>query len=525
MRVDACARVTVRVCFLFSSKSRYCSFWSVSSVLFFLNKVQFSEVSPPPRPSPGALRGPPATPPPSPAALPRARPPPPRLGPAPLPDARAARAPQAPPTGAPALPLAPPAARLPARPAPKAGLPGKPQSRRRGRSAAGPFGAERGPPPACPRAREPPPARGPGRPPTWRRAPATVPGPCSRRRGSPQPGSDHDREPEPSSPRLSPEALSARRAPPPLPGHLGPDREMGEKVSEAPEPVPRGCSGHGARTLAPAATAASSQGASSAESSSGSETLSEEGEPGSFSCQRPPPPPPPPGGALGTRPPAAWAPTRAVLELGVSAPPPGGAVPPAPRGSSASQEEQDEEVGAASPLSPRGPLLSTRHAGGGLGWLPGARGGEGTLRSVPRGPVPPEGARLQGRRGQLLASAFAVEGLRGCDLGTCLSPQLTSSRVGAASRQRARVPGECVDAMGVSGRDGCCARRAPGPVPAARFSGATRPGSPAGGFGWSPRLPPADCPPALGPRRLGRLGSLHWDLFQGAQMCAGPQTK
>ncbi|XP_045427440.1 microtubule-associated serine/threonine-protein kinase 4 isoform X3 [Pipistrellus kuhlii] len=121
---------------------------------------------------------------------------------------------------------------------------------------------------------------------------------------------------------------------------------MGEKVSEAPEPVPRGCGGgYGARTPAPAATAASSLGASSAESSSGSETLSEEGEPGGFSCPRPPPPPPPPGGALGPRPPAAWAPTRAGLELGVSAPPPpAGAAPPAPRGSSASQEEHDEEL-------------------------------------------------------------------------------------------------------------------------------------------------------------------------------------
>ncbi|XP_066232356.1 microtubule-associated serine/threonine-protein kinase 4 isoform X2 [Saccopteryx leptura] len=120
---------------------------------------------------------------------------------------------------------------------------------------------------------------------------------------------------------------------------------MGEKVSEAPEPVPRGCSGHGARTPAPAATAASSPGASSAESSSGSETLSEEGEPGGFSSQQPPPPLPP-GGALGTRPPAAWAPTRVVLELGVSVlpPSPGGAAPSAPRGSSASQEEQDEEL-------------------------------------------------------------------------------------------------------------------------------------------------------------------------------------
>ncbi|KAB0369885.1 hypothetical protein FD755_018878 [Muntiacus reevesi] len=115
---------------------------------------------------------------------------------------------------------------------------------------------------------------------------------------------------------------------------------MGEKVSEAPEPMPRGCSSHSAPTPAPAVAAESSPGASSAESSSGSETLSEEGEPG-FSREQPPPPPP--GGA---RPAAAWAPALLVPERGVSAPPPrpGGAAPPAPRGSSASQEEQDEET-------------------------------------------------------------------------------------------------------------------------------------------------------------------------------------
>ncbi|XP_065761765.1 microtubule-associated serine/threonine-protein kinase 4 isoform X2 [Muntiacus reevesi] len=115
---------------------------------------------------------------------------------------------------------------------------------------------------------------------------------------------------------------------------------MGEKVSEAPEPMPRGCSSHSAPTPAPAVAAESSPGASSAESSSGSETLSEEGEPG-FSREQPPPPPP--GGA---RPAAAWAPALLVPERGVLAPPPrpGGAAPPAPRGSSASQEEQDEEL-------------------------------------------------------------------------------------------------------------------------------------------------------------------------------------
>ncbi|XP_039073640.1 microtubule-associated serine/threonine-protein kinase 4-like [Hyaena hyaena] len=120
---------------------------------------------------------------------------------------------------------------------------------------------------------------------------------------------------------------------------------MGEKVLEAPEPVPRGCSGHGARAPAPAVAAASSPGASSAESSSGSETLSEEGEPGGFAREQPQPPPP--GGALGAPPPAAWAPARVVLERGVCARPPqlpGGTAPRAPRGSSASQEEQDEEL-------------------------------------------------------------------------------------------------------------------------------------------------------------------------------------
>ncbi|XP_073933468.1 microtubule-associated serine/threonine-protein kinase 4 isoform X6 [Castor canadensis] len=120
---------------------------------------------------------------------------------------------------------------------------------------------------------------------------------------------------------------------------------MGEKVSEAPEPVPQSSNGHGARTLAPAAAAVSSLGASSAESSSGSETLSEEGEPGGFSCRSQPPPPP--GGAPGARLPTAWAPARMVLERGVPMlplPPPGGAAPAAPRDSSASQEEQDEEL-------------------------------------------------------------------------------------------------------------------------------------------------------------------------------------
>lgn len=137
-----------------------------------------------------------------------------------------------------------------------------------------------------------------------------------------------------------------RAASPPPPGpYFGPEREMGEKVSEAPEPVLRGCSGHGPGAPAPAVAAASSAGASSAESSSGSETLSEEGEPGGFSREQPPPPPLPPGGAVRARPPAAWAPARVVLELGVCAPPPqlsGGTA--LPRGSSASQEEQDEEL-------------------------------------------------------------------------------------------------------------------------------------------------------------------------------------
>lgn len=181
-------------------------------------------------------------------------------------------------------------------------------------------------------------------------------------------------------------------SPPPLGPHFGPEREMGEKVSEAPEPVPRGCSGHGPGAPVPVVAAASSPGASSAESSSGSETLSEEGEPGGF-CREQPPPPLPPGGAVGARPPAAWAPARVVLELGVCAPPPqlpGGTAPPAPRGSSASQEEQDEEVGPAfPPLAPSGSRLS-----GDLSSPPcsrpraertGAWGEGGTPDALPRG--------------------------------------------------------------------------------------------------------------------------------------------
>ncbi|XP_004465643.2 microtubule-associated serine/threonine-protein kinase 4 isoform X2 [Dasypus novemcinctus] len=111
---------------------------------------------------------------------------------------------------------------------------------------------------------------------------------------------------------------------------------MGEKVSEAPEPVPCSRSGHDARTPAPAAAAVSSPGASSAESSSGSETLSEEGEPGGFPREQQLPPP---GGALSVRQPAVWVPARRLPERGAAAPP-----PPAPGGSSASQEEQDEEL-------------------------------------------------------------------------------------------------------------------------------------------------------------------------------------
>lgn len=172
----------------------------------------------------------------------------------------------------------------------------------------------------------------------------------------------------PSSSRLPLEALSACAATLRHPGGaaLGaPERKkMGEKVSEAREPMPRGCSGHGSRTPAYAAAASSSADASSAESS-GSETLSEEGEPAGFPREPPPPPLPPPGGAPpSARPPAAWAPAaRVVLERGVPAPPPPlpeGAVPAAPLDSSASQEEQDEEVGSGFlSLYPFFPLVSS----------------------------------------------------------------------------------------------------------------------------------------------------------------------
>ncbi|XP_075397229.1 microtubule-associated serine/threonine-protein kinase 4 isoform X3 [Tenrec ecaudatus] len=111
---------------------------------------------------------------------------------------------------------------------------------------------------------------------------------------------------------------------------------MGEKVSEAPEPVPRRRSSLGADTPASAAAA------SSAESSSGSETLSEEGEPRGFARQQSPPPP---GGALGSRPPAVWARARGAPERGAAVPPPPpGTASSALRGSSASQEEQGEEL-------------------------------------------------------------------------------------------------------------------------------------------------------------------------------------
>jgi hypothetical protein len=161
---------------------------------------------------------------------------------------------------------------------------------------------------------------------------------------------------------------------------------MGEKVSEAPEPVPHSSNGHGARTLAPAAAAVSSLGASSAESSSGSETLSEEGEPGGFSCRSQPPPPP--GGAPGARLPTAWAPARMVLERGVPMlplPPPGGAAPAAPRDSSASQEEQDEEVGPA--FSHLAPSRSR---------LPGDPGSPSRARAVGRGELGLERGRDPG---------------------------------------------------------------------------------------------------------------------------------
>ncbi|XP_076973479.1 microtubule-associated serine/threonine-protein kinase 4 isoform X4 [Tamandua tetradactyla] len=112
---------------------------------------------------------------------------------------------------------------------------------------------------------------------------------------------------------------------------------MGEKVSEAREPVPRSLSGRDARTPVPEAAAAGS--------SSGSETLSEEGEPRGFSREQRPQQPP--GGALSVPQPAVWVPARAVPERGAAAPPPplpGGAAQQAPGDSAASQEEQDEEL-------------------------------------------------------------------------------------------------------------------------------------------------------------------------------------
>lgn len=202
-------------------------------------------------------------------------------------------------------------------------------------------------------------------------------------------------------------------------GTQGPKRDMGEKVSEAPEPVPRGCSGHGAGTLVSPAAAVSSEGASSAESSSGSETLSEEGEPGRFSCRSQPPRPP--GGALGTPLPAAWAPARVALERGVPTlplPPPGGAVLPVPRVSSASKEEQDEEVGSVCPIPHppgplcRGPLDPFECAR--LSWI-----GEGT-----KGSLPQPGIVTVRRLLVVVPARLSTGATRQCALGMSLSRSL-----------------------------------------------------------------------------------------------------
>ncbi|XP_068952642.1 microtubule-associated serine/threonine-protein kinase 4 [Petaurus breviceps papuanus] len=132
---------------------------------------------------------------------------------------------------------------------------------------------------------------------------------------------------------------------------------MGEKLSEPPEPVPcRGCSRTSSLIPAPAAVsvAAASPCTSSSVSSSGSETLSEEGEPSAqtaSSCgqqQQPPPPPPPAQSALGAeglgearpRPQLEPQADRGAAEQPASL----GAVLPGAERSSASQEEQDEEL-------------------------------------------------------------------------------------------------------------------------------------------------------------------------------------
>lgn len=307
---------------------------------------------------------------------------------------------------------------------------------------------------------------------------------------------------------------------------------MGEKVSEAPEPVPRGCSGRGAWTPALAAAAVSSPGASSAESSSGSETLSEEGEPSGFSRQQPPPP----GGALGTRPPTAWAPARVVLELGISEspPPPGGAAPPAPRGSSASQEEQDEEVGAAFPhLGPSGSRLPgdprslprTRAVGRAHWDMKRGRDpkcsvpSRGNDRSLPVGHslwllplcgmwvcvclhMLPDSVLLKCQSSKFLTVCICYGGsVNGCDLDAWLVLTtkisfsewllLLTEALGSRSVVRGRD-----SVLGV----GTGVSRPRG-VARQGFSGASPLGLPAGGFGWSPQRFFSRGLPALGRRR------------------------
>lgn len=107
--------------------------------------------------------------------------------PPPLPDARAARGAAAsahrracPAIGSAGCPSPPPPSS-----GPEAGFAGEAAVQAARAQLGGPGSAERGPELACPRAREPPSAAGPGRRLTWLRAPAAVPRPCSRRRGSP----------------------------------------------------------------------------------------------------------------------------------------------------------------------------------------------------------------------------------------------------------------------------------------------------------------------------------------------------
>lgn len=88
------------------------------------------------------------------------------------------------------------------------------------------------------------------------------------------------------------------------------------------------------------------------------------------------------------------------------------------------------------------------------------------------------------------------------------------------------VEGECVDAMGVRGRDGVLRVEGGWSCPRGAFQRRHPPGIAPGWFWLVPEAAllrtPSPWPARPGE---GRIGRFHLDLFQGAQLCAGRQTK